>query len=386
MLRQRKVSRIALPDGAVLFAEPPSPVVVVNHVGDGIFQDVMAKRAKSDILHRLCREFPETSEGVFCNYIDSAYDTYANILTKAEAPNQEQGRLTVLFDRSHWSFDEIIDVGVTGVHLEIGCDHFDSLLQANYGPAFSDGPNESQIRAHLQVVVAPDGDYWLRCDHSDIDGPYDHHHAYLEIQRHLLSNAHGSRRTELILHASVVADEAAGRSIILVGDSGSGKSSLAAELLLRGQTLVADDTAIVDADTGEIWWQRLPLRLKKGTWERLGDTILEAGWPHEAIVEEEDLTVWRVYPERSALVSGYFGPARRVMIFPIYEAGSSIEIEPIQLLTAMGLITQAGAWFNTGEAAMRRTIDWLSGTSCYSMVFSSADEAVAAIDSMSNDV
>ena len=53
----------------------------------------------------------------------------------------------------------------------------------------------------------------------------------------------GGRQT---LHASCVAVE--GRALLILGPSGSGKSSLALELIALGATLVADDRAEVTAE------------------------------------------------------------------------------------------------------------------------------------------
>ncbi|MBV0913191.1 HPr kinase/phosphorylase [Anianabacter salinae] len=54
----------------------------------------------------------------------------------------------------------------------------------------------------------------------------------------------------LILHATTVALD--GRALILAGASGSGKSSLALELISRGCALVADDRTKVDVENGAL--------------------------------------------------------------------------------------------------------------------------------------
>ncbi len=50
----------------------------------------------------------------------------------------------------------------------------------------------------------------------------------------------------LVLHATSVAWQ--GRAILISGDSGLGKSSLAIDLVSRGCTLVSDDRTLVQAD------------------------------------------------------------------------------------------------------------------------------------------
>ncbi|MFZ5709846.1 MAG: HPr kinase/phosphorylase [Pseudomonadota bacterium] len=51
-----------------------------------------------------------------------------------------------------------------------------------------------------------------------------------------------------IVHASCVALE--GRAVLILGPSGSGKSSLAVELLSRGCALVSDDRTLIEARDG----------------------------------------------------------------------------------------------------------------------------------------
>ncbi|MGR3513119.1 MAG: HPr kinase/phosphorylase [Paracoccaceae bacterium] len=53
------------------------------------------------------------------------------------------------------------------------------------------------------------------------------------------------------LHASAVSLD--GRGILIIGPSGSGKSSLALELMAFGCALVADDQVMVDQRAGGLW-------------------------------------------------------------------------------------------------------------------------------------
>lgn len=53
------------------------------------------------------------------------------------------------------------------------------------------------------------------------------------------------------LHASCV--DVDGLGILVTGESGSGKSSLCAQLLVQGARLVADDQVIVDAKDGGLY-------------------------------------------------------------------------------------------------------------------------------------
>jgi HPr kinase/phosphorylase len=54
----------------------------------------------------------------------------------------------------------------------------------------------------------------------------------------------------LTLHASTVAWD--GRAVLISGESGSGKSALALQLMAFGCTLIADDATILHAENGQL--------------------------------------------------------------------------------------------------------------------------------------
>ncbi|WP_078059418.1 HPr kinase/phosphorylase [Tropicimonas marinistellae] len=61
------------------------------------------------------------------------------------------------------------------------------------------------------------------------------------------TDAGGTVAHETILHASCVAVD--GRALLVLGASGSGKSTVALDLISLGATLVADDRTVVRSDT-----------------------------------------------------------------------------------------------------------------------------------------
>lgn len=272
-------------------------------------------------------------------------------------------------------------MGSAAARLQIACDHFDDAILNVYGAATRRPSDGGDVATRLQVVL-DDGEYWLSRSGVGVTGPFNRHGAFLEIQRHLLSTAHAPRRTNLILHASAILDETIDRSIILAGGSGSGKSSLTAAFLFRGYRFLADDTAIIDADTRELWRLRLPLRLKEGTWRYVRSRVAEAFDRWDSIREPSGREVWRLHPKLSATSERSFAPTCAAILFLIYESGASMEVSKIETLAALALMVESGAWFETSEQAMADTIHWLSGVPCYSVIFSSAEDVVTAVQDL----
>lgn len=376
---QSAISRIELTGGSVLYRQEPPVVLVLNQLSDFVFGRLLNGVPKRTIATELKQRLPTLTSCDIEHCIEEASESLDQLLADDPSDDLSDKAPPTLFDQAAWSSDWIIKVGSSAMRLQIASDHFDDLMCSIYEPAILDQPNKEEVKTHLQVVAIGD-DYWLRRDGSKITGPFNHHGAYLEMQQHLLSTAHAPRRTPLIMHASAILDETSNGSIILAGGSGSGKSSLTAAFLARGYGFIADDTAIIDADTKELWCIRLPLRLKEGTWELVQPYVSETFSTWEAIDDPSGRKIWRLHPKRDLSQQQPLAPACSAILFPIYEAHAETEIYEIETLASLALMVESGAWFDTNEPAMIDIIDWLSRTRCYSVIYSSAEDVVTAIE------
>ena len=379
------VSRIELDSGSVVFRQEPPVVVVFNAIADLIFQRLSAGVPKRRIAAELRNQFGDTRLPDIDAYVDDTILSFEELIADDRTTDSIDVHAPPFPDdrdeKNAFAFDEVIMAGSAATRLQITCDHFDDLLLNIYGPAVQERADIEGPVARLQVVFADDH-YWLKRGTLDTTGPLNRHGAFLEIQRYVLSTAHAPRRTDVILHASAVLDEARARSIILAGGSGSGKSSLTAAFLFRDFTFIADDTAIVDADSHELWWLDLPLRLKSGTWAHIRPKAARAFERWEMITESRGRKIWQLHPKRSAAANRRLASPCSAILFPLYDAEAPTEISKVEPLTAMALMIESGAWFETSEEAMASTIKWLSDIPCYSVIFSSADDVVSAVNAL----
>ena len=106
------------------------------------------------------------------------------------------------------------------------------------------------------------------------------------------------------LHASCVAH--AGKGILITGSAGSGKSSLALELLARGGWLVADDQTLLEMSQGHLIARCAPNL--RGKIEARGIGILAAepvAWARVAVVVDMDVVeTERIPPDRGIELAG----------------------------------------------------------------------------------
>ena len=105
----------------------------------------------------------------------------------------------------------------------------------------------------------------------------------------------------LTLEAVVV--ERDGRALALIGEAGSGKSTVAAHLMARGWKLVTDDIAFIDESRGTIVGQHGLMRFRSGALPHLPDafraTLERSRW---FVGEDGEMQFYEVDPE------SVFGP------------------------------------------------------------------------------
>ena len=116
-----------------------------------------------------------------------------------------------------------------------------------------------------------------------------------------------------VLHASAVA--LGGRGLLITGRSGSGKSSLALDLISRGATLVSDDRTIATPRPGGLLWLSAPATIA-GRIEARGVGILAltaAEAPARLVVALDDTETSRLPEARETVIAGIALPLLRAV-------------------------------------------------------------------------
>lgn len=135
--------------------------------------------------------------------------------------------------------------------------------------------------------------------------------------------------TRVTLHASAVLFNK--KAVLIVGPSGTGKSTLALELLARGASLIADDQCILERRADAIWLhapQNLPAAIEVRNFGLLGAEMASGGWLHLIVdmtqVESERLParhVKRLWGQDITCVHKIEGPHFPAAIVQYIKAG-----------------------------------------------------------------
>lgn len=196
---------------------------------------------------------------------------------------------------------------------------------------------------------------------------------------HLLKLEHPGRDLLAYCHAAAVYRE--GRSLLMPGSSGVGKSTLTAFLVANGFTYLADDAVAI----GENDFSLLPLptclSIKSGSWATLQPFY--PGLPQLPTVERYARILRYVAPEANyETISAAAAPV--AIVFPVYQIGESTRRTRLPAIQTMIRLVGAHARLSlpATEAKLGRLIRFVEQTPAYELTYSELPSALKAIEDL----
>jgi hypothetical protein len=184
---------------------------------------------------------------------------------------------------------------------------------------------------------------------------------------------HAYQRVPYLLALHAAALRWKGRSIILPGISGTGKSTLAAALLARGGELFSDEVALVLGD-GTLAPIPLPPGLKSGSWPLLADD-------YPCLADASEHLRWdglRVrYLSPAALRFAADRERPDYLFFPCFRPGKAGGIERLGPVDTLRRLSDTGFQMRAlGEKEVEALVSLLAGLQSASLTYASTEEAV----------
>jgi HprK-related kinase A len=184
----------------------------------------------------------------------------------------------------------------------------------------------------------------------------------------------------LLLHAAVL--ERHGRAVILPGDPGAGKSTLAAALMLSGWRLLSDELAVIDRDDGLLVPLARPVSLKNQSIDIIrghaahavfGDTARDT---HKGTVSHlrasADSVARRGEKARAAHV-----------VFPRWRAGADVSLRPHAKADAfMHLANHAFNYSLLGRLGFELNAALIDTCDCWDFQYSRLDDALRTFEEL----
>jgi HprK-related kinase A len=182
----------------------------------------------------------------------------------------------------------------------------------------------------------------------------------------------------LLLHAAVL--ERGGRGLILSGQPGAGKSTLAAALTFEGWRLFSDELAVIPPGRRVLLPLPRPIGLKNESID-----IIRREFPAAVIgpstVETRKGTVAHVRPPAESLARADEPAVPAWIVFPTFDAGiRQAEVRPVSRAEALlRLADQAFNYSLLGVSGFETLADVVDGCACFDIRYGSLDDARACV-------
>jgi HprK-related kinase A len=239
---------------------------------------------------------------------------------------------------------------------------------------------------HVDVNPVPGPRRWVRPQvNIGIDGrkpfkplPAPQAFALLEWGMNwcIASNAHHF----LLLHAAVL--ERNGRAVILPGDPGAGKSTLAAALMLSGWRLLSDEMTMIDRDDGLIVPLARPVSLKNQSIEIIRNYDARAVFGDIAYDTHKG-TVSHLRASEDSVARVTHKARTAHIVFPRWREGAEVELRSRAKADAfMHLASHAFNYSLLGRLGFELNAALIDACNCWDFSYSRLDEAMRVFEDL----
>ncbi len=239
---------------------------------------------------------------------------------------------------------------------------------------------------HVRVDSVPGPRRWYRplvnfwLDDNTPFNPLARNHAFALLEWGMNWCIAGHCHHYLLLHAAVL--ERNGRSVILPGDPGAGKSTLTAALTLSGWRLLSDELAIVDRDDGLMVPLARPISLKNRSIEiiRAFDSNAVLGEP---AYDTHKATVSHLRPPADSVARMTEKSRAAHIVFPRWTAGASAQLKPHSKADAfMHAANHAFNYSLLGRLGFDLNASLVKACDCWDFEYSQLDDALRIFEDL----
>jgi HprK-related kinase A len=186
----------------------------------------------------------------------------------------------------------------------------------------------------------------------------------------------------LMLHAAVL--ERGGRGLVLPGNPGAGKSTLAAALMMRGWRLLSDEIALIGLADGRLHGLGRPVSLKNASIPLIQgfDPAVEINTPSNDTAKG---TVAHLRPTGDSVMRVAEPANPRWTVFPRFVAGASLQSTPMGRAACFMRVAEISFNYSLLQAQGFHVLGgFIDRCSAFELSYSKLDEAISYFDDLSS--
>jgi len=184
-----------------------------------------------------------------------------------------------------------------------------------------------------------------------------------------------------VFHASALSD--GHQNIMFLGDSGNGKSTLAALLVAQGYTLFADDFVPVEAQSQQIYYFPAAISIKEKALDVLNPLFPELQKTPQIDLAYINKSVrYLVAPKPKEAFKTHL-PCK-ILVFVKYQKGADLKIKEIEKEDAFQKLIP-DSWLSPLSKNAQLFLDWFAKLTCYTLTYSNNDLMYQTVKKLYND-
>jgi len=202
----------------------------------------------------------------------------------------------------------------------------------------------------------------------------DYHKIQGKFAMELLSFIYSKKESDWLgtFHGSTISDGK--NSILFIGESGKGKSTLCALLTAKGFKLVADDVSPMLASDSQIYHNPSAISIKEGAFNLLSPLISDFN-SYPDVLFNKTKGIIKYIPCNTPIETNY--PCKAIIMVN-YNKGSETKLELISIKDALETLIPE-SWLSPNPNHAKIFLDWLSETPVYKLTYSSTDDVTKEI-------
>lgn len=202
----------------------------------------------------------------------------------------------------------------------------------------------------------------------------DYHKIQGKFAMELLSFIHSKKESDWLgtFHGSTISDGK--NSILFIGESGKGKSTLCALLTAKGFKLVADDVSPMLASDSQIYHNPSAISIKEGAFNLLSPLISDFN-SYPDVLFNKTKGIIKYIPCNTPIETNY--PCKAIIMVN-YNKGSETKLELISIKDALETLIPE-SWLSPNPNHAKIFLDWISETPVYKLTYSSTDDVTKEI-------